>query len=54
MQALYPAEVLAYEARAKGLAVLGVFTQISSLINTFGLPVALQKITWKSESLWCV
>ncbi|TFK27739.1 general substrate transporter [Coprinopsis marcescibilis] len=47
MQALYPAEVLSYEARAKGLAFLGIVTQTSSLINTFGLPVALEKLTWK-------
>ncbi|KAH6912938.1 general substrate transporter [Coprinopsis sp. MPI-PUGE-AT-0042] len=47
MQALYPAEVLNYEARAKGLAFLGIVTQMASLINTFGLPVALEKLTWK-------
>ncbi|KAF9046721.1 general substrate transporter [Panaeolus papilionaceus] len=47
MQALYPAEVLSYQARAKGLAFLGVITQLASLINTFGLPVALKKIGWK-------
>ncbi|KAF8655480.1 hypothetical protein AX16_003038 [Volvariella volvacea WC 439] len=47
MQALYPAEVLSYEARAKGLAFLGIVTQTSSLINTFALPIALDKITWK-------
>lgn len=47
MQALYPAEVLGYEARAKGLAFLGVIAQAASLINTFGLPVALEVLTWK-------
>ncbi|KAG2010209.1 hexose transporter [Coprinopsis cinerea AmutBmut pab1-1] len=47
MQALYPAEVLTYEARAKGLAFLGIVAQMASLINTFGLPVALEKLTWK-------
>ncbi|PPR07805.1 hypothetical protein CVT26_014990 [Gymnopilus dilepis] len=47
MQALYPAEVLSYQARAKGLAFLGIVSQIATLINTFGLPVALQKIGWK-------
>jgi len=35
-QALYPAEVLGYEARAKGLAFLGIVSQIANLINTFG------------------
>lgn len=47
MQALYPAEVLSYQARAKGLAFLGICAQVSTLINTFGLPVALEKIGWK-------
>ncbi|KAF8957290.1 general substrate transporter [Flammula alnicola] len=47
MQALYPAEVLGYEARAKGLAFLNIVSQVSTLINTFGLPVALQKLGWK-------
>ena len=35
-QALYPAEVLSYQARAKGLAFLGIVSQIATLINTFG------------------
>ncbi|KAA1469980.1 general substrate transporter [Dentipellis sp. KUC8613] len=47
MQALYGAEVLSYEARAKGLAFLNIVAQASSCINTFGLPVALEKIGWK-------
>ncbi|KAF5382700.1 hypothetical protein D9615_002928 [Tricholomella constricta] len=47
MQALYPAEVLSYQARAKGLAFLGICSQVATLINTFGLPVALEKIGWK-------
>ncbi|GAB1520816.1 hypothetical protein RhiTH_003904 [Rhizoctonia solani] len=47
-QALYPAEVLSYQSRAKGLAFLNVVTQASSCINTFGLPVALEKLGWKT------
>ncbi|KAI0061709.1 general substrate transporter [Artomyces pyxidatus] len=47
MQALYGAEVLSYEARAKGLAFLNLVAQASSCINTFALPVALEKLTWK-------
>jgi len=47
MQALYPAEVLSYQARAKGLAFVGICSQVATLINTFGLPVALQRIGWK-------
>ncbi|PFH53982.1 hypothetical protein AMATHDRAFT_72998 [Amanita thiersii Skay4041] len=52
MQALYPAEVLSYQARAKGLAFLGIVAQVATLINTFGLPVALEKIGWKDK--WIV
>ncbi|KAG7088451.1 hypothetical protein E1B28_012442 [Marasmius oreades] len=52
MQALYPAEVLSYQARAKGLAFLNIFTQAASCINTFGLPVALEKIGWKTYAIF--
>ncbi|KAG7443086.1 uncharacterized protein BT62DRAFT_982240 [Guyanagaster necrorhizus] len=37
MQALYPAEVLGYQARAKGLAFLNICAQGSTFINTFGV-----------------
>jgi len=47
MQAIYPAEVLPYQTRAKGLAFLNIVVQASSCVNTFGLPVAFQKIAWK-------
>ncbi|TFY81557.1 hypothetical protein EWM64_g2447 [Hericium alpestre] len=50
MQSLYGAEVLSYEARAKGLAFLNVVAQASSCINTFGIPVALEKLGWKGRS----
>jgi hypothetical protein len=49
LQALYPAEVLRYENRAKGLALQGWCTSAFSLINTFGLPSALAALDWKSE-----
>jgi len=54
MQALYPAEVLSYQSRAKGLAFLNVVTQGSSCINTFGLPVALEKLGWKTYIIFLV
>ncbi|KAH8825285.1 general substrate transporter [Flagelloscypha sp. PMI_526] len=47
IQALYPAEILDYSVRAKGLGFLGLVVQAVSCINTFGMPVALGKITWK-------
>jgi len=49
LQALYPAEVLAYENRAKGLALQGWVTSAVSCINTFGLPPALADLNWKSK-----
>lgn len=39
--------MLRYENRAKGLALQGWVTQVASCINTFGLPVALAKITYR-------
>jgi MFS family permease len=54
MQALYPAEVLGYSARAKGLGFLGVISQAASLINTFGMPVALEKLSWKVYVIFAV
>ncbi|KAG6890814.1 hypothetical protein C0995_003247 [Termitomyces sp. Mi166 len=54
MQALYPAEVLNYETRAKGLAFLGIVAQVATCINTFGLPVALERIGWKVYVIFLV
>ncbi|KAG8736112.1 hypothetical protein FRC12_017773 [Ceratobasidium sp. 428] len=54
MQALYPAEILSYQSRAKGLAFLNIVTQGSSCINTFGLPVALEKLGWKTYIIFLV
>jgi hypothetical protein len=50
LQALYPAEVLSYENRAKGLGVQSLFTNAVSCINTFGMPPALRAIGYISES----
>ncbi|KAF8511584.1 general substrate transporter [Gautieria morchelliformis] len=47
IQSLYPAEILGYESRAKGLSFLLVVVQAVSCINTFALPVALAKLGWK-------
>jgi hypothetical protein len=41
LQGLYPAEVLTFENRAKGLSLQGWVTSAVSCINTFGLPPAL-------------
>jgi len=54
MMALYPMEVLSYEVRAKGLAFLNLVTQGSSCINTFALPIALEKIDYKVYIVFAV
>jgi len=47
MQSLYVTEVLPYAARAKGIAVQYVSSQLASSINTFVMPVVLGTIGWK-------
>jgi MFS family permease len=54
LQSLYPAECLSFEVRAKGLALQGWFTNVFSLINTFGLPSALKALTWKTYLIFMV
>lgn len=54
MQALYGTEVLSYEARAKGLAFQNIVSQAASCINTFALPIALDKINWKVYVIFLV
>ncbi|KAJ9100060.1 hypothetical protein QFC20_005584 [Naganishia adeliensis] len=59
LQGLYPTEVLAYEpfpqqVRAKGLAVQSLATQSVSCINTFGMPIALAKLQWKTYIIFAV
>jgi hypothetical protein len=52
LQGLYPAEVLTFENRAKGLSLQAWVTSLCSLINTFGLPPALGKLKYISKSVW--
>jgi len=54
MQALYPAEVLSYDMRTKGLALLTLVSQAASCINTFGLPSALEAMGFWVYVLFCV
>lgn len=48
LQALYPVEVLGFEQRAKGMALQQIAGNAFGLINQFALPVALQRIGWKT------
>ncbi|KAM0214190.1 hypothetical protein ACHAQD_005541 [Fusarium lateritium] len=54
LQALYPVEVLSYEIRAKGMAFSSLFTSAAMLVMQFGIPVALERIAWKTYIVFCV
>ncbi|EJU06076.1 MFS lactose permease [Dacryopinax primogenitus] len=54
MQALYPSEVLAYNARAKGLGMSGLWINIVSFINTYAAPVGITNSGWKFYFLYFV
>ncbi|KAJ7062804.1 general substrate transporter [Mycena amicta] len=47
LQALYCAEVMSQEMRAKGMAVHILISNIAGFINTFANSVGLQKLGWK-------
>ncbi|KAJ7209034.1 general substrate transporter [Mycena rebaudengoi] len=46
-QALYPAECLDYNSRAKGMAMYALAVACASFVNTYAGPIALQNIGWK-------
>lgn len=48
MQAMYPVEVLAYEQRAKGMALQNMAGNAAALVNMFATPIALERIAWKT------
>jgi sugar porter (SP) family MFS transporter len=52
LQQLYPAECLAFEQRAKGSGFVAMTTSGAALVNFFATPIALQKITWKTNGIW--
>jgi Na+/melibiose symporter-like transporter len=54
LQALYPAEILNNEIRAKGMGVKGLLTGLSSFINTYGTSVSLNQIGWKTYIIFLV
>jgi len=54
LQALYPVETLAYEQRAKGMALSSVGVNAASLLNQFAWPVALGKIGWYTYLIFVV
>ena len=54
LQALYPAEILKNETRAKGMAFQGFVGGLASFINTYATPVALQNIGWRTYTIFLV
>ncbi|KAI1052499.1 hypothetical protein LB507_007495 [Fusarium sp. FIESC RH6] len=54
LQSLYPSEILRNDIRAKGMAASGFFSGISGFINTYATPVALQKISWKTYTIFLI
>lgn len=57
LQSLYPVEVLSFEQRAKGMAFHSLVVNAASMVNQFGMPVAMQNIGWKLYFVfvgWCL
>ncbi|KAG6854345.1 hypothetical protein C0991_007850 [Blastosporella zonata] len=54
LQALYPAECLEYNTRAKGMALYAFAVSCASFVNTYAGPIALGRITWKYYIVWLV
>ena len=53
LQALYPAEILTNEVRAKGMAFQGFMSGCANFINLYATPVALNNIGWKTYIIFC-
>ena len=53
LQALYPAEILTNEMRAKGMALQGFLSGCANFINLYATPVALKNIGWKTYTVFC-
>ncbi|GLB34073.1 putative major facilitator superfamily sugar transporter (TC 2.A.1.1) family protein [Lyophyllum shimeji] len=54
LQALYPAECLEYNTRAKGMAVYAFAVSCASFVNTYAGPIALGRITWRYYIVYVV
>ncbi|BCS29675.1 uncharacterized protein APUU_71245S [Aspergillus puulaauensis] len=52
LQALYPAECLSYEQRAKGMAFQNMASSAAALVNQFAFPIAMEDIAWKTYSVY--
>ncbi|KAJ0336157.1 hypothetical protein KNSL1_013375 [Colletotrichum chrysophilum] len=54
LQALYPAEILNTDIRAKGIAADKFVSGIASFINLYATPIALKDIGWKTYTIFLV
>lgn len=54
LQALYPAEILPTDIRAKGIAFDKFVAAIASFINLYLTPIALKNIGWKAYTIFLV
>ncbi|SPO00360.1 related to lactose permease [Cephalotrichum gorgonifer] len=54
LQALYPAEILQTDIRAKGLAADKTVSGIASFINLYATPIALKDIGWKMYTIFLI
>lgn len=52
LQALYPAEILHTDIRAKGLAAQTTVSGVASFINLYATPIALENIKWKMYTVF--
>ncbi|KAJ6508805.1 general substrate transporter [Mycena sanguinolenta] len=51
---LYASECMSFENRANGVAFYTLVASLASLVNTYGMPIALAKIGWKWVFLACI
>lgn len=54
LQALYPAECISFEIRAKGMAFQSLFVNATGLMNNFAWPVAIKRLEWKTYIIFIV
>lgn len=54
LQALYPAEILSNDIRAKGIAADKFVGAIASFINLYATPIALKNIGWRAYTIFLV
>lgn len=54
LQALYPAEILSNDIRAKGIAADKFVGACASFVNLYATPIALKNIGWKAYTIFLV